>query len=69
MIQYKHKHAYVYRFEIQKRAPFVGWEVMEYVLLTDETGPNSKSNRQLLETGLRIAYNHMPKSVKFSYEK
>jgi hypothetical protein len=69
MIQYKHKHAYVYRFEIQKRAPFVGWEVMEYVLLTDEIGPNSKSNRQLLETGLRIAYNHMPKSVKFSYEK
>lgn len=69
MIKFKHKHAYVYGFELQKRAPYFGWEKMQYVLLTDETNPNSKSNRALLETGLRIAYGHMPKSVKFLYDK
>lgn len=69
MITFKHKHAYVYGFQLQKRDPFVGWQNMEYVLLTDEDNPNSKTNRQLLETGLRIAYGHMPKSVKFLYDK
>ena len=69
MIKFKHKHAYVYAFELQKRSPYVGWEKMQYVLLTDHDNPNSKTNRQLLETGLRIAYGHMPKSVKFLYDK
>ena len=52
-----------------KNEPYVGWEKMQYVLLTDHENPNSKTNRQLLETGLRIAYGHMPKSVKFLYDK
>lgn len=69
MIKFKHKHAYVYGFQLQKREPFFGWQNMEYVLLTDEDNPNSKTNRQLLETGLRVAYGHMPKAVKFLYEK
>ena len=69
MIQFKHKHTYVYGFELQKRAPYVGWEKCEYVLLTDISDPNSKSNRQLLESMLRLVYGHLPKSVKFLYEK
>lgn len=70
MIEFKHKHAYVYKFELQKRSPYVGWEHCEYVLLTDISDPNHKENRRLLETGLRIAYNnHVPKGVRFSYEK
>jgi hypothetical protein len=70
MIHFKHKHAYVYKFELQKRSPYVGWEQCEYVLLTDIDDPNNKENRRLLETGLRIAYNNqMPKGVRFSYEK
>ena len=69
MIQFKHKHTYVYGFELQKRAPFVGWEKCEYTLLTDITDPNCKSNRTLLESMLRLVYGHLPKSVKFLYEK
>jgi len=70
MIQYKHRHTYVYKFELQKRAPYVGWERCEYVLLTNHDDPNCKENRRLLESGLRLAYgNHLPKGVKFSHEK
>jgi|688.fasta_scaffold1175024_2 hypothetical protein len=69
MIQFTHKHKYVYKFELQKRAPFVGWEKMEYILLTNHDDPNSKDNRALLESALRIAYGYQPKGVKFSYEK
>jgi hypothetical protein len=32
-------------------------------------GGNIKQNRKLLEIGLRIAYKHYPKTVKFAYEK
>ena len=69
MIQFKHKHTYVYGFELQKRAPVVGWEKCEYTLLTDITDPNCKSTRTLLESMLRLVYGHLPKSVKFLYEK
>jgi hypothetical protein len=69
MIAYKHKHTFVYGFEIQKRAPYVGWQKCEYTLLTNHDDPNGKENRALLEGMLRIAYGHMPKGVKFLYEK
>jgi len=69
MIQFKHKHTYIYGFELQKRAPNVGWEKCEYTLLTDTDNPNCKANRSLLESMLRLVYGHLPKGVKFLYEK
>ncbi len=69
MIQFKHKHTYIYGFELQKRAPYVGWEKCEYTLLTDTGNPNCKANRSLLESMLRLVYGHLPKGVKFLYEK
>ena len=58
MIRFKHKHTYVYGFDIQKNT-----------LLTDISDPQCKMNRTTLEMMLRVAYGHMPKSVKFLYEK
>ena len=67
---YKHKHVYVYKF-LMKQHKFYGnrYKSCSYTLCTDITGPNCKENRRLLETGLRLAYNHYPKTIKFSYEK
>ena len=68
MIRYEHKHTYVYQFELQKhKSHSYGFQKCEYTLLT--TDPNCKANRQLLESMLRTVYGHMPKGVKFSYEK
>ena len=66
-----HKHIYVYQFEMKNHNSWSGTHVttMEYTLCTNDSGPNSKSNRKLLEEALRIVYGHMPKSVKFLYEK
>jgi len=70
MIQYTHKHTYIYEFELQRhKSHSVGWQTCEYTLLTNITDPNCKQNRQLLESMLRLVYGHMPKGVKFSYEK
>lgn len=69
MIRYSHKHIYVYGYELSKRAPYVGWQKCEYTLCTDIDGPNSKQNKALLESMLRIVCGHMPKGVKFLYEK
>jgi len=69
MIQYKHKHIYVYTYEMSKKKPYVGWEKCEYSLCTDHDGPNSKENRHLLESMLRIVCGHLPKGLKFSHEK
>jgi hypothetical protein len=41
----------------------------EYTLCTNYPDPNSKANRTLLESMLRMVYGHMPKSVKFLHEK
>lgn len=70
MIRYEHKHTYVYQFELQRhKSHSSGWQKCEYTLLTNVTDPNCKSNRQLLESMLRTVYGHMPKGVKFLYEK
>ena len=68
---FHHKHIYVYQFDISNHATWGGtrYTTMEYTLCTNEDGPNSKPNRKLLEEALRIVYGHMPKSVKFLYEK
>jgi hypothetical protein len=67
---HKHKHVYVYDFVLSKhKSHSVGYAKCEYTLCTDITGPNTKQNRKLLEIGLRIAYKHYPKTVKFAYEK
>jgi hypothetical protein len=54
---------------MSKKKPYVGWEKCEYSLCTDHDGPNSKENRQLLESMLRIVCGHLPKGLKFSHEK
>ena len=66
-----HKHIYVYQFEMKTHPTWPGTHVttMEYTLCTNETGPNRKSNRKLLEEALRIVYGHLPKGIKFLYEK
>lgn len=68
---FQHKHVYVYQFEMKNHSTWHGTHVttMEYTLCTNDSGPNSKSNRKLLEEALRIVYGHMPKSVKFLHEK
>lgn len=68
---YHHKHIYVYQFEMRNHPTWSGthFTTMEYTLCTNEDGPNSKANRKLLEEALRIVYGHMPKGVKFLYEK
>lgn len=68
---FTHKHVYVYQFEMKNHNSWSGKHVttMEYTLCTNETGPNSKGNRKLLEEALRIVYGHMPKHVKFLHEK
>jgi hypothetical protein len=67
MITYKHNHTYVYRFPLSSKHG--GPVDHEYTLCTNIEGPNSKENRMLLESMLRLIYGHMPKSVKFLYEK
>lgn len=67
MKQYKHKHVYVYRFEMTTRNNTR--TNLTYTLCTDIDNPNSKENRSLLESMLRLVYGHMPKSVKFLHEK
>lgn len=66
-----HKHIYVYQFQMRNHPtwPGVHFTDVEYTLCTNEDGPNSKVNRKLLEEALRIVYGHMPKGVKFLYEK
>lgn len=69
MIKFKHEHIYVYSYELSKRSPYVGWQKCEYLLCTNHDNPNGKENRAMLETMLRIVCGHMPKGVKFLYEK
>jgi hypothetical protein len=64
---YKHEHIYVYQFPLTKREG--GTTLVEYNLCTNIAGPNHRENRQLLESMLRLVYKHMPKSIKFLYEK
>jgi hypothetical protein len=66
-----HKHIYVYQFQMRNHPtwPGVHFTDVEYTLCTNEDGPNSKANKKLLEETLRIVYGHMPKGVKFLYEK
>ena len=67
MIQFKHKHIYVYKFPLSRKEG--GFIEHTYTLCTDHDDPNSKANRMLLENMLRVVYKHMPKGVKFAYEK
>jgi hypothetical protein len=68
MIRYKHKHVYVYQFDMQKKdSP--GYSQIEYTLCTNHDGPNTKENRKLLEEALRTVYRFNPKGVKYLYEK
>jgi hypothetical protein len=67
MISYKHKHVYVYTFPVSSKTS--GSIDHEYTLCTNIDNPNCKENRTLLESMLRLVYGHMPKSVKFLYEK
>jgi hypothetical protein len=67
MIKYTHKHTYVYKFPLSAKQG--GTTECEYTLCTDIDNANSKENRTLLESMLRLVYGHMPKSVKFSHEK
>jgi hypothetical protein len=67
MVKYTHKHIYVYRFPLSSKQG--GFVDHEYTLCTDIDNPNSKENRNLLESMLRLIYGHMPKSVKFLHEK
>ena len=68
---YTHQHVYVYQFDIENHPTWHGkrWTTMEYVLCTNVTGPNHKSNRAMLETMLRTVYGYYPKGVKFLHEK
>jgi hypothetical protein len=67
MKRYSHKHVYVYRFELSGRE--ISRVDHEYTLCTNVDNPNCKENRTLLESMLRLVYGHMPKGVKFLYEK
>jgi len=67
MIKYTHKHVYVYKFPLSAKRG--GTTECEYTLCTDIDNANSKENRVLLESMLRLIYGHLPKSVKFSYKK
>lgn len=69
-VRYKHEHVYVYSFEIENHKTWAGnrWTTMEYTLCTNVTGPNSKENKTLLESMLRLVYGHYPKGVKFIRE-
>jgi hypothetical protein len=62
----KHEHIYVYQFELTGHG---NRAMHEYLLCTNINNPNSKENRTLLESMLRLVYGHMPKGVKFLYEK
>jgi hypothetical protein len=53
---------------MQRRDGF-GCINQEYFLLSDIDGPKHKQNRIWLEQGLRAAYGHYPKGVKYKYDK
>jgi hypothetical protein len=40
-----------------------------YHFLTDVDGIRDPQNKIWLEQGMRIAYGHMPKTIKFQYDK
>ena len=67
MKRYTHKHVYVYQFDLSGRD--ISRVEQEYTLCTNVDNPNCKENRSLLESMLRLVYGHMPKGVKFLYEK
>lgn len=62
----KHKHVYIYQFELTGHG---NRAMHEYSLCTNTNNPNCSDNRTLLESMLRLVYGHMPKGVKFLYEK
>jgi hypothetical protein len=64
---YKHEHIYVYQFPLTNREG--GTILVEYSLCTNISGPQHRDNKNLLESMLRLVYKHMPKGVKFLYEK
>jgi hypothetical protein len=68
---FQHKHVYVYQFEMKNHPTWPGthFTTQEYTLCTNHDDPNGKANKKLLEEALRTVYGHMPKGVKFSYEK
>ena len=70
-VRYTHEHIYVYQFDIENHASWGGkrWTTIEYTLCTNHDDPNSKKNRTLLESMLRLVYGHYPKGVKFLREK
>ena len=71
MINWRHKHVYVYEFEMQNHASWGGKHTctMEYALCTNVDGPDHKENRKTLEHMLRLVYKHYPKGVKFVRER
>ena len=71
MINWRHKHVYVYEFEMQNHASWGGKRTctMEYALCTNVDGPDHKENRKTLEHMLRFIYGHYPKGVKFVRER
>jgi hypothetical protein len=68
---FQHKHRYIYEFELKNHPTWPGthFTTQEYTLCTNHDGPTSKANKKLLEEALRMVYGHMPKGVKFKYEK
>jgi len=67
MIQFKHKHCYVYEFVLKRRDG--GYQSCKYELLTDIDGHKNKQNRIWLEQGIRIAYGFKPKGITYKYDK
>ena len=53
---------------MKRKRPDRGYERMTYTLLTDIEGPKNKTNREMLEQGLRIAYGVMPRGVRYRYD-
>jgi hypothetical protein len=61
---FQHKHVYVYQFEMKNHSTWHGTHVttMEYTLCTNDSGPNSKSNRKLLGICLKALNSYMKRN-------
>jgi hypothetical protein len=63
-----HRHCYVYQFNVPRRYES-RIDTEHYSFLTNITGPHHPENIKQLHFALKVAYGHVPKFIKFKYDK
>jgi hypothetical protein len=63
-----HRHCYVYQFNVKRRYDS-RIDTEYYSFLTNIDGPWHRDNVKDLHIVLKLAYGHVPKQIKFKFDK